>query len=219
MKMILSSAAVMAAVSTMAIAQTDQVPATQSVATASEAVTTAVMPADATAPVIQKLTLPANSEIAVTPSDDLTSKGIKEGHVFAITTVFDVIQNGVILIPKGTVGKATVTYRTGKGAFGKSAKMEVSFNSLDLGGRQILLTGMHRQEGDGNTGATLGAVAAAGVIGGVFVTGKSAKLPHGRQLQARTGEVLVFEVPTGSAQAQSMATLTNAPVAAVTEVK
>lgn len=149
------------------------------------------------APVAPQLILPANTEVAVTPNDELTTKGIKEGHTFLMSTVFDVMYNGYVVIPRGTPGQGHVSWRTGKGAFGKSAKMEVTFDWLELNGRRIALTGKHRQEGQGNTGAAVGAVVVAGVFG-AFVTGKSAKIPHGMQLSARTAESLPIVIPTGA---------------------
>jgi hypothetical protein len=149
-----------------------------------------------------KLILPVNTEIAVTPNDNLTTKGAKEGDTFMMTTVFDVMYNGYVVIPRGTPGQGHISWRTGKGAFGKSAKMDVSFDWLDLNGRRIALTGKHRQEGQGNTGAAVGAVVAVGVFG-AFVTGKSAKIPHGMQMSARTAEALPIIIPAGVTQVPS----------------
>lgn len=173
--------------------------------------------AEVTAPAVvaaPELVLPANTEIAVTPNDDITSKGRKEGDTFIVSTMNDVMYNGYVVIPKGTPGQAKITWRTGKGAFGKSAKMEVSFEWLKLAGRTIALTGKHRQEGQGNTGATLGTVAVAGLIGGVFVTGKSAKIPHGMQMLARTAEPITIVVPAGAVQVPSATLSPTAPGAA-----
>lgn len=100
---------------------------------------------------------------------------------------------------------------TNKGAFGKSGKMEVSFDWLDLGGRKIALTGSHRQEGEGNTGATVGAVVAVGVFA-AFVTGRSASISNGQQLRARVGEPLTFTIPE-SAPRVITGTLAPPPVA------
>ena len=161
-----------------------------------------VTPAVVEAP---KMILPPNTEVAVTPNDNLTTKGTKEGDTFLLSTVFDVMYNGYVVIPRGTPGQGTIVWRTGKGAFGKSAKMELQFDWLDLNGRRISLTGKHRQEGEGNTGAAIGAVIAVGVFG-AFVTGKSAKVPHGMQLSARTAEALPIILPVG-AVAQSVATV------------
>lgn len=138
------------------------------------------------------LTLPANTELTVTPNSEVSSKSMKKGDVFTISTVYDVMMNGLVVIPKGTRGQGKVTWRTGKGAFGKSAKMDLVFEWLELGGRRVVLEGKHRQEGQGNTAATIGTVLAVGVFAG-FVTGKSAIVPNGMQLKAFTAEPIQFQ--------------------------
>ena len=144
----------------------------------------------------------------------MTTKGkqVKEGFKFPISTMLDVMQDGFIVIPKGTRGEGTVTWMTNKGAFGKSGKMEVSFDWLELGGRRVALTGKYRQEGEGNTGATVGAVVAVGVFAG-FVTGRSASIVNGQELRARTAEPLTFMVPDNAPRVVT-GTLVQAPVAA-----
>jgi hypothetical protein len=143
------------------------------------------------------LSLSAGTEVTLTPNEDQTSKALRVGDKFIVSVMNDVTKDGIVVIPKGTPGSAAVTWRTGKGSFGKSAKMDITFESLTLANGKVLrLSGTHRQNGEGNTGATLGAVAAAGLIGGVFVTGKSAKIPHGMQLLARTAEAVDYEIPS-----------------------
>lgn len=166
------------------------------------------------APSMRQLVLSPNTEVVVTPNDTITTKGkkVKEGFKFPISTVFDVMQDGYVVIPKGTRGEGTVTWMTNKGAFGKSGKMEVSFDWLELGGRRVALTGTHRQEGEGNTGATVGTAVAAGVFA-AFVTGRSATIPNGQQLRARTAESLTFVVPENAPRVYS-GTIMQAPVAA-----
>jgi hypothetical protein len=160
---------------------------------------------------LRQLTLSPNTEVVVAPNDTLVTKSVKVGDKFRISTVFDVMQDGYVLIPRGTPGEATITYRTG-GAFGKSGKMEVSFNWLDLNGRHIPLSGTYRQEGQGNTGAAVGAVVAVGVFG-AFVTGHSASLVSGQQLRAHTVESLAFNVPVGAVAIQTASLAPPAPVA------
>ena len=128
--------------------------------------------------------------------------------------MFDVMQDGYIVIPRGTVGEGTVTYRTGKGSFGKSGKIEVQVNSLSLNGMTIPLTGKHRQEGEGNTGATVGAVIAVGVLS-AFVTGHSAVILNGEQMRAHTVEAVNFTVPAGTPSIQA-ATIASTPTASAT---
>ena len=158
----------------------------------------------------RQVILPPNAEVVVTTNDDLTTKSVKEGQKFPISTVLDVMQDGYVVIPKGSVGQGTVTYRTGTGAFGKSGKMEVEFNYIELGGRHIPLTGKFRQEGEGNTGAAVGAVVAVGVFG-AFVKGHSAKIVSGQQLRAHTAEALTFYLPANVVPVQQA---TIAPVQA-----
>jgi hypothetical protein len=144
-----------------------------------------------TSPASNIWTLPANTDLTVTPNSDVSSKTMRAGDVFTVSTVYDVMMNNYIVIPKGTRGQGKVTWRTGKGAFGKSAKMDLVMEWIELGGRRVTIEGKHRQEGQGNTAATLGTVLAVGVFGG-FVTGKSAVVPNGMQLKAHTAEPIQF---------------------------
>ncbi|MCA0208012.1 MAG: hypothetical protein LCH74_03015 [Proteobacteria bacterium] len=158
----------------------------------------AAVPALAVAAPAPGLMLPSYTEVILTPDAEANSKKLREGHTVPMRTVFDVMHNGVVVIPKGTRGMGTVTWRTGKGAFGKSAKMEITFNELTLpNGQRLPLAGMHRQEGEGNTGAAVGAAIAVGVFG-AFVTGKSAIIPVGQHLMARTNESLAYSIPAGA---------------------
>lgn len=166
-----------------------------------------------TAAPAQNLTLPSYTEVILTPDVEANSKKLREGHTIPMHTVFDVMHNGVVVIPKGTHGMATVTWRTGKGAFGKSAKMDLTFNELTLpNGHRLPLAGTHRQEGEGNTGAAVGAAIAVGVFG-AFVTGKSAIIPVGQHLIARTNEPLAYVIPAGATVVPTAQLAPTAPVA------
>ncbi len=144
--------------------------------------------------------LPANTELLLSMNEELTTKGIDEGHKFRLTLVSDVRMGDYIVIPKGTPAVGEVTWKTGKGAFGKSGKMEVALRYLDLQGRHIPIEGKYRQEGEGNTAATVAGVIAAGVFAG-FITGKSAKIPQGRELKAFTTAAMPVALPAGASVA------------------
>ena len=160
------------------------------------------------------LLLPPYSEVILTPDVEASSKKLREGDTVLMHSLFDVMHNGVVVIPKGTPARATVTWRTGKGAFGKSAKMELTFNELTMAnGQKLGLSGVHRQEGAGNTGAAVGAVVAVGVFG-AFVTGKSAIVPVGQQLTARTAEALPYVIPAGAKIVPTAELAPAAPAAA-----
>lgn len=202
-------------------AQEAAAPAAEPTAVAETAATPAavpavVAPAVAVAVPAPGLTLPSYTEVILTPDAEANSKKLREGHTVAMHTVFDVMHNGVVVIPKGTRGMGTVTWRTGKGAFGKSAKMEITFNELTLpNGHRLPLAGMHRQEGEGNTGAAVGAAIAVGVFG-AFVTGKSAIIPVGQHLMARTNETLAYVIPAGAVVIPTAQLAPAAPAAVLT---
>ncbi len=131
--------------------------------------------------------LPANTEVLLSLNSEVNSKKMKEGQKFDLTVSRDVMIGNYIVIPRGTPGHGEITYRTGKGAFGKSAKMEIDLRSITLNGREIPITGHFRQEGQGNTGATVGVAVAAGVFS-AFVTGRSAIFEQGREFRTFTRE-------------------------------
>lgn len=148
-----------------------------------------------TTPTGNVTTLPANTELLLRLSQEVSSKRMKEGETFRIALAQDVMIGNFIVLPKGTPGTGFISYRTGKGSFGKSAKMEITMKSLDLpNGRTIALTGMTRQEGTGNTGATVGAAVAVGVFS-AFVTGRSAVFAEGREVRGFTREAVEVALP------------------------
>ncbi|HVJ00932.1 MAG TPA: hypothetical protein VM662_02050 [Sphingomonas sp.] len=144
--------------------------------------------------------LPANTELTLSMNEELTTKGgrIEVGQKFGLTLTHDVTIGDYIVLPRGTPAFGEVTGKTGKGAFGKSGKMEIELRYLDLAGRRIPVSGKYRQEGEGNTVATVGGVILAGVFAG-FVTGKSARIPQGRELKAYTTEALPVAMPAAAA--------------------
>ncbi|WP_052215634.1 hypothetical protein [Sphingomonas sp. ERG5] len=164
--------------------------------------------------------LPTNTEIVVRMNSELNSKQAKEGSAFTMTVAYDVMLGNMVVIPRGAPASGVVTWRTGKGAFGKSAKMTYEIRSLDLGGQRVPLSGKFRQEGRGNTGAAVGAVVAVGVFG-AFVTGKSAIVEQGRELKVYTTAAIPVVLPQGAPAAVSApveAPVSPVPIAPATPV-
>lgn len=135
------------------------------------------------APVVKTM-LPSDTIIVVTPSEDITSKKMKEGTTRRFQIAEDVKQDGVVVIPRGSPVVALVTWRTGKGIGGKSAKFEVTFQSVTVGGKEWALKGKHRQEGRGNTAAAL--------LGSMIITGRSATMGPGQLVNVFTAEDIVI---------------------------
>jgi hypothetical protein len=122
--------------------------------------------------------LPADTVLQVTPVEEITSKKMKEGDVKMLQVAADAVQNGVVVIPRGAPVKATVTWRTGKGIGGKSAKFDLTFNTVTVRGQEYALKGKWRQEGKGNTVAAL--------LGSMLISGHSAVMVSGQMVNAFT---------------------------------
>lgn len=131
-------------------------------------------------PVIRTVTLPVNTLVEVTPAGEITSKKMKEGTTRDFLTVKDIEQSGVVIIPRGSPVTAEVTWRTGKGIVGKSAKFELTFKSVRVNGNDHAMRGVHKQEGRGNTAAAL--------LGSAIITGKSAEMSPGQLVNIFTAE-------------------------------
>lgn len=114
-----------------------------------------------------------------------------EGDTFPLTVMNDVKIGETVVIPRGTPAVGEITWRTGKGAFGKSGKMEFSLRYIDLKGQHIPISGDYRQEGEGNTVATGVGIIAVGVFA-AFITGKRARVPMGRELMSQTVQPVPF---------------------------
>ena len=163
---------------------------------------------DATAPVpVQAVrvaeapahVLPAGTEIPLKMSETVTTKGKgwDEGDQFTLTVAAPVMLGDYVVIPQGTRGVGRITWLTSRGAFGKSGKMDVGLEYLEMGGRRINIDGTYRQEGDGATLATVGGVILAGVFAG-FITGKSGVIPKDRELMATLEADLPVALPAGA---------------------
>jgi hypothetical protein len=139
----------------------------------------------------QNLTLNSGTPITLAVSEEVNSSTHDAGDIFKLTVLNDVMVGQKVVIPKGTPATGEITWRTGKGAFGKSGKLEFSLRSINLNGNLIPITGDFRQEGEGNTVATGVGVIAIGVFAG-FITGKKARLPVGRELMAQLPQAIPF---------------------------
>ncbi len=206
MKSLSLSAAALCLFSVSANAQTGAVTAASPVVPL-----VAVAKPSATAP---GAALPANTEVWLSPNAEVNSKRIKMGEKFDMSVARDVVLGDYVVIPRGTKGYGQISYRTGKGAFGKSAKMEFEIVDIELNGRLIPVTGHYRMEGQGNTGATVGAVVAVGVFA-AFVTGRSAVIPQGTEFKAFTTSAL--PVVLSPAAPTLVATPSTASVVAASE--
>lgn len=137
---------------------------------------TAPVPVAAAQPGRAARFLPAGTQVSLTPMQELSSKHIKEGERYQFTVVNDVVDNGLVVIPRGSVANGQVTMQTGRGIVGKSGKFEVTFENVSASGVTFPLMGVHRQEGKGNTVGAL--------LGSMWISGHSAVMLPGQIVTA-----------------------------------
>lgn len=128
--------------------------------------------------------MPANTLLTVTPTSEISSKRIELGSKVDFVTVGDISEGGTVVIPRGSQVRGEITFKTGKAVGGKSGKFEVTFKTVSVRGTEYPLTGMHRQEGKGNT--------VAAVFGSMLVSGRSAVMSPGMEARAFTATPIAY---------------------------
>src|SRR4051812_44769212 len=90
--------------------------------------------AQATTAAAGLVTLSAGTPINLAMAEEINSSTQTAGDTFKLTVLEDVKVGDTVVIPRGTPAMGEVTWRTGKGSFGKSGKLEFAIRSIDLGG-------------------------------------------------------------------------------------
>ncbi|PVX30953.1 hypothetical protein DD559_17790 [Sphingomonas pokkalii] len=128
--------------------------------------------------------MPANTLLVVTPAEEISSKKIDVGSKVKFVTIGDITEQGAVVIPRGSMVSGDITFKTGKAIGGKSGKFEVAFRTVQVRGTEYALTGVHRQEGKGNTAAAL--------LGSILVSGRSAVMKPGDEGRAFTAAPIPY---------------------------
>lgn len=136
--------------------------------------------------------LPLGTTIVLVMNAQLSSAENRVGDAIALTVVDDVRIDGEVVIPRGTPAAGEIIWRTGRGAFGRSGKMDIAMRYVDLGGVRLPIEGVFRQTGDTPTAAII----ASGVLGAA-ITGSSARIPAGQRIVARAAYAVPFMIPGG----------------------
>lgn len=124
----------------------------------------------------------------VTP---LSSKDNRAGDAFTYVVSEDVFDNGILVIAKGALGQGTVKGVDQSGSFGRDAKLQLTFNSVEAVDGTVLetLLGDKAKEKTSSLATAAGASAAGmvilgpvGIIGGAFVHGHDVVMPVDTEL-------------------------------------
>lgn len=128
--------------------------------------------------------LPPSTMVVVTPSETITSKHMKEGDAYRFQVVNDVVESGVVVIPRGAAVSAVVAWKTGRAVGGKSGKFELVFDRVWVNGNAYKMSGTWRQEGRGNSVGAL--------LGSMVISGRSAMMQPGQLINAFTAERISY---------------------------
>jgi len=180
----LAACGIAASLSAASFAQTQESPQGSSQEAPMNVATPVVAPAAVATPVSPQRVLAAGTIVVVTPMQEISSKHVNVGDHFQFQVVNDVTDNGVVVIPRGSVATGTITFKTGRAIGGKSGKFEVTFDSVTANGRQFPLSGVHRQEGKGNTVGAL--------LGSIWISGRSAVMQQGQMVSALIKEATSY---------------------------
>ncbi|MEO6153399.1 MAG: hypothetical protein ABIT09_06635 [Croceibacterium sp.] len=133
-------------------------------------------------------TLPPNTPVLLTIDDSMSTrdKRLKKDTSFTLRVADDVVHNGYIVIPRGSRATGHIVKLSRKGGFGKSGKIEIAADYVDVGATRIPIEGHLREQGAGNSGATVATAMFATIIGAGLITGHSGEIAPGRQVAAWT---------------------------------
>jgi hypothetical protein len=138
-------------------------------------------PAPPPPPVSRVVTLPAGSTLPVRVTQTLDSATTQPGETFTGAIATDIVQDDMLVIPRGASVTGRVTEVHEAGHFSGASLLTVELTSVNARGERISLsTQPYTVEGKGrgkNTAVKTGIGAAAGaVLGGIFGGGKGAAI-------------------------------------------
>lgn len=137
------------------------------------------------APATTNAVLRAGAPVALRLLETITTKekAARVGQRIRMEVASPVEFNGAVVIPAGTPAEGEVTEVRNKGMWGKSGHLTARALWTRVNGRQIRLTGTFDDKGVTGTGGVVASIALV-PLAGFFVTGTSAVLPQGGQVDA-----------------------------------
>jgi hypothetical protein len=113
-------------------------------------------------------TVPAGTAIEVAFLDGVSSKSSQAGDSFRARVAKDVVEDGIVVIPAGSVVVGSVVEAVSLKKIGGQAKLALEFNKLELtSGRSAPISASFAETGKSETGkdaATIGGATAGGAV-------------------------------------------------------
>ncbi len=143
--------------------------------------------------------LQRGTEVRMATRVELHSQRSRVGERFELEVTDDVLLNGQVIVPVGSIATGEVTRVQHRGMWGRRGILETRLISVRVGDRQIRLTGAAGDRGRAGTAGVVASVLLIPVVG-FFVTGTSAVIPPRTPTVAYTEEDLpvVFAGPVAA---------------------
>jgi hypothetical protein len=149
--------------------------------------------------------VPTGQEIDVRLQSTLSSETANVEQRFEATTAVDLVQNGRVLVPAGSVVKGIVSGVEKAGRVERTGKLTLSFDGISVRGREHRIRatatdvfksgGILEEKGTAGVGAGAGAIV-GGILGGVKGAVLGAVIGAGGAIAATDGKDV--ELPAGS---------------------
>lgn len=124
-------------------------------------------------------------------SQNLSSADAVTGQTVEFEVVDDVVVNGLLVIPRGSIAWATVTDAEHKKRMGRAGKLDLNIDKVRLGdGERALLRAVKESKGGGHQGAMVGAMVVTSLVVWpaaplfLMMHGKDVTLPKGTNISA-----------------------------------
>jgi hypothetical protein len=150
-------------------------------------------------------TIPAGQELDVRLRNALSSETATAEQRFETTTAVDLMQNGQVLVPAGTVVRGVVSAVKPAGRIERSGSLQLSFDQMVVKGKEVPIRatatqvfesgGIREEAGTAGVGAGVGGII-GGVLGGVKGAILGAVIGAGGAIAATDGKDI--ELPAGA---------------------
>jgi len=137
----------------------------------------------------------ADTLVKIKLNTAIDSKTARVGDVVTYQVAEDVLVDGVLVFAKGAEGVGKVTKVSQAQNFGRDAKLEIDFTSIKAIDGSTITTFLGEKSKKETQSLTMAAGASVaglailgpvGVVGGIFVKGKDAKIDEGAELYIQT---------------------------------
>lgn len=132
----------------------------------------------------KQVVLKAGTPVILSTVESISSKNAVSGNVVDFKVVSDVLAEGVVVIPAGTIAKGQVSNVSKASALGKGGDLSVTVSTINgIDGSMIPLSGAN-VSASGKDKLGLAIVCGLCTLVGFLLNGAQAELPAGAQAQA-----------------------------------